>query len=288
MRAKIKKIKSVFPVSVASAVYQEGTNKSLKDMIDNGEFGAKLNNRDMYAGEIFELEDTSKIDIPVKKGLVSFLDGRFIGSDNKSWIDEVTKNSVVFPYGYLDANHIQFKEGGMFINIRSDLRPYIINPIKDATEYTIEIIFKYSGGEYWSGILGLANVIADYPDDKGFNISLGTINNYSFYPNDSFMGTAKPIGADSTKKLMTTIVFKPDEGYCYTNGDKKHTFIGTHVLHSNHFILGGRKNDTGDDAGPGCADGRVGLYIYQVKFYNRALTDEEIAQNWAHEQTIER
>lgn len=63
MRAKIRKINGVFPVTVAGAVYIEGTNKTVKDKLaelDNiniRELDNKFNIRDPELNEVFEVEE---------------------------------------------------------------------------------------------------------------------------------------------------------------------------------------------------------------------------------------
>lgn len=55
MRAKIRKINGVFPVTVSGAVYIEGTNKTVKDKL--AEIDTKLTVRDPELNEVFEVEE---------------------------------------------------------------------------------------------------------------------------------------------------------------------------------------------------------------------------------------
>lgn len=57
MRAKIRKINGIFPVSITRAIYFEDTNKTLYELIKNGEIIGKINSRDPYRNEIFEVEE---------------------------------------------------------------------------------------------------------------------------------------------------------------------------------------------------------------------------------------
>lgn len=55
MRAKIRKINGLFPVTVDGAVYIEGTNKTVKDKL--AELDTKFTVRDPELNEVFEVEE---------------------------------------------------------------------------------------------------------------------------------------------------------------------------------------------------------------------------------------
>lgn len=55
MRAKIRKINGIFPVTVDGAVYIEGTNKTVKDKL--AELDTKFTVRDPELNEVFEVQE---------------------------------------------------------------------------------------------------------------------------------------------------------------------------------------------------------------------------------------
>lgn len=55
MRAKIRKINGIFPVTVDGAVYIEGTNKTVKDKL--AELDTKFTVRDPELNEVFDVEE---------------------------------------------------------------------------------------------------------------------------------------------------------------------------------------------------------------------------------------
>lgn len=130
MRAKIRKIKGVFPVTVTGAVYYDGTNKTISEMIDNGEMGGSLNTRDPEDGEIFEIEEVD-------------LYGQIIASVSNLELNEGTSKTFNIKLSGAPTND-------QVVNIVSDNPKITVNPTSitfNSLNYNVDQVVTVTGAK---------------------------------------------------------------------------------------------------------------------------------------------
>jgi len=214
--------------------------------------------------------------MPVMDGLVCWLDGRDGQNGNTVWKDR-SNNGNDFE---LNGFTFSAEDGWTGKNLKVNFYQYATKNISLAEEYTIEVdvfvdqckngeqtVFFYFGDGNNSGIWRECVFRKEWEHGSRFQIAT------SGYYNHMVSG--------QYKRYHIHIIGKPNEVCVYTDNVKlyHHTRINNIMsgLTANFYL--------------GCNRKLVNFCkarFNSVKIYNRALTKEEVQQNYLYEQSIER
>ena len=223
--------------------------------------------------------------LPTQDGLVCWLDAFDLTTYEVGtvWQDRTSNNNngtVDYLYEFQSVSN-GILEAKSLVNIP--------NPIKGLSTLSIEIGYEDMETGYWSGLCGFysGSTSTGY---KG--VSFNHINKaYDIYPLSIIPPSKEDINGG---KNYVILVLNSNDVTIYHNGTK-FTSVNTitkcdkEILPSeaNNLCFMGRKPNSVDENTTDGADYRLNKWYY-IRIYNKALTEEEVLNNYNYELSLTR
>lgn len=223
--------------------------------------------------------------LPIQEGLVCWLDAFDLTSYtvNSVWLDRTGNNNNGTVNKLNDFQSI----GNGILEAKSLVN--IPNPIKGLSTFSIEIGYQDNGTGYWSGLCGFYSGSTS-TGHKG--LSLIHINkSYDLYPFNILPPSKEDINGG---KNYVILVINSNDVTIYHN-TTKFTSVNTitkcnkEILPSeaNNLCFMARKPNTANENTTDGAEFRLNKWYY-IRIYNKALTEEEVLNNYNYEMTLGR
>lgn len=203
---------------------------------------------------------------PVMDGLICWLDGRD-GIVGDTWIDRVSINNI---------NGITWQQpckGSIYFSDSNLISKYMLNEFNN-TNLTLEICYKYltEGGGFSLGYASINNnsIFSVLLPGTTFCEIRGNLAGKCRY---SFTGEEQEVGTI----LKQVFTINNTTSKIYNNYVNAVSFDDVNPNITNYLTLGRTNANVGGE-----------ILIYYIRIYNRALTEEEIQQNYLYEQSIKR
>lgn len=220
-------------------------------------------------------ESQTNVPLPtINEGLICFLDGRNKGN-GRIWSDLSGNKNHVDYSNVIDSRGVIFTDGAICFQKDGDFGATFNNPLRNIKQYTVEVTFRFMG-DFIAGVFGIDKIGLALKDEV--YIKFGEIYN----------GEMDLYYANLREKTTITLKLNGNNLFVYSNGVYEFVVYSNEGINNlEEVILGCYKKEL---AGAKYKDvyGKGGLYIYSLKIYNRALSDEEIAQSYEEEKTIDR
>lgn len=218
---------------------------------------------------------------PVENGLVCWLDAFDLTPDyyvGTVWTDRSGNNNDGVVKNIFDT--IEVNNGVLYTKSYAN----IPNPTKNLNEYTVEIGFEDVIQRYWCGLWGNTGA-----SSTGNSCYISGDACVSFYPtvitssiNNDLHGGKQyitvTISSTNVKVFRNGVHF-----FTYDFTDSKKIIPST----ANNFVFMARKTNNPNDTTDTGADMLKNKW-YFLRIYNRALTEEEILNNYNYEMTLVR
>lgn len=213
---------------------------------------------------------------PVQDGLVCWLDAFDLTSyaQGNTWNDKSGNgnNGIVEAITTLNSINNGILHANSLVNIP--------NPTKGLSQYTVEIGYEDISKKYWMGLWG----------NRSGNTGVSfyqTGGNYKTYPSLSFTASTKD--EISGGKNFTAFIFNEKNIEVYHNGEIVATGSNLNIKSStaNYLCFMSRKPNTATDDTTDGVDRQLANWYY-IRIYNKALTEEEVLNNYNYEMTLER
>lgn len=205
---------------------------------------------------------------PIMDGLVCWLDGRDYVNGSTVWNDR----SRIGNHGTLSNSNGVLSNGGVLFKGQV----LVNNVTKNLTNFTIFIHYKIKTSNFWSGVFGNSSDVTG-ASIVNFNLAL-----IGLYGKDLL--EAKNYKTNDEKMISIIVLCVENEWRFYTNNitnplTKKTITPST----ANYMNLCCRKPNTTVDTDTTFTNDEENEW-YSFKFYNRALTEDEIKHNLNYEE----
>lgn len=205
---------------------------------------------------------------PIMDGLLCWLDGRDYVNGSTEWNDRSGKGN----HGRLSNSNGVLSNGGVLFKGQV----LVNNVTKNLTNLTIIIHYKLKTSSFWSGVFG------NNSDATGVSLVDFSINSFGVYSKNYTENRNHDTNNEKMNSIIALCV--ENEWKIYVNSITNHLLKKSLLSSTAEYMnLCCRKPNNATTTNTNFADATENEW-YSFKFYNRALTEDEIKHNLKYEE----